>query len=231
MDGLLLVDKPAGWTSHDVVAKLRHIIGIRRIGHAGTLDPFATGLLLLGIGKGTKALHELSSKNKAYRAHLTLGVTSSTFDPEGVLTITDPPPHPCTREDIEQALETFRGGYEQRAPLFSAKKRDGMPLYRLARQGAAEETMRPVKRVLIAELTIERYTWPHLELFIRCGTGTYIRSFGDDLGHNLGVGAYVSALQRTEIDSFSLKEALSWEPIPTKENVQQALLPLPTDPR
>ncbi len=230
MDGLLLVDKPAGWTSHDIVAKLRGITKTHRIGHAGTLDPFATGLLLIGIGTGTKSLHELTGADKTYLAEITLGVTSTTFDPEGVLTPLEPPPTPCSQTEIEMALNQFRGGYDQRAPLFSAKKRQGVPLYQLARQGVATEEMRPSKYVTISELTLQAYRWPRLALLIRCGSGTYIRSLGDDLGRALQVGAYVSALKRTIIGSFSLNQAISFDPIPPLSEVERALLPLGENP-
>ncbi|MCC6563595.1 tRNA pseudouridine(55) synthase TruB, partial [Candidatus Uhrbacteria bacterium] len=155
MNGLLLVDKPAGWTSHDVVAKLRGILKIRAIGHAGTLDPFATGLLVLGIGKGTKALTGLVGVDKEYEAVIRFGATSDTFDKEGIVTpsgrgaINRAP----TMEEVETALDQFRGGYEQLAPLHSAKKIAGKKLYDLARAGKATEEMRPKKQVKIDEIT------------------------------------------------------------------------------
>ncbi len=227
MDGLLLVDKPVEWTSHDVVAKLRGILKEHRIGHAGTLDPFATGLLLLGIGKGTKALHVLTGAHKTYLATITLGATSTTFDPEGEITPTPSPLVP-SKEALEAALDTFRGGYAQKAPLFSAKKRAGTPLYELARKGTATEEMRPVKDVLIDKIEVRSFQWPLLELEIACGSGTYIRSLGDDLGRALGVGAYVSTLRRTHIGPYAITQAISFDPIPSKELVQAALLPLPS---
>lgn len=227
MDGLLLIDKPVDWTSHDVVAKLRGILKERRIGHAGTLDPFATGLLLLGIGKGTKALHTLTGAHKTYLATITLGATSTTFDPEGDITQT-PSPIPPSRETLEKALDTFRGGYAQRAPLFSAKKRAGTPLYTLARKGLATEEMRPVKDVLIDKIEVRSFEWPLVELEISCGSGTYIRSLGDDLGHVLGVGAYVSTLRRTHIGPYDIGRAVSFDPIPSPELIQGAILPLPS---
>lgn len=232
MNGLLLVDKPAGWTSHDIVGKLRSITRIRRIGHAGTLDPFATGLLVIGIGTGTKSLEKLTGLNKTYVAELTLGATSTTFDPEGVITPLQglPSEIPLPSIAVEKALDYFRGGYEQRAPLFSAKKRGGVALYKLARQGKATEEMRPVKHVKIEELTIQSYIWPHLRLQIRCGSGTYIRSLGDDLGRVLRTGAYVSALRRTKIGAFTVAQALSWQPPPSLEKIRSALLSLGNGP-
>lgn len=209
---LLFIDKPAGWTSHDVVAKLRGVLKIRKIGHAGTLDPFATGLLILGVGPGTKQLTALVGLDKTYETTLKLGATSTTFDPEGKITETALDPlHIPSLSDIEQALDLFRGGYEQRAPLHSAKKRAGKKLYELARAGQATEDMRPVKHIRIDELTVIGYAWPELRLRVSCSSGTYIRSLGDDIGRALGVGAYVQQLRRTRIGNFELSLASSLE--------------------
>lgn len=209
---LLLIDKPAGWTSHDVVAKVRGILKLKAVGHAGTLDPFATGLLILGIGPGTKQLTSLVGLDKVYETTLTLGATSTTFDPEGEITTTvDHEPSTLNREVIEQVLNQFRGGYLQKAPLYSAKKLGGQKLYDLARKGQATEEMRPTKDVKIAELTILDYTWPTLRLRVHCGSGTYIRSLGDDIGRALGVGAYVTQLRRTRIGEFRVENAKTLE--------------------
>ncbi len=206
---LLLIDKPAGWTSHDVVAKVRGTLKIRAVGHAGTLDPFATGLLILGIGPGTKQLTALVGLDKTYETTLVLGTTSTTFDPEGELTkVVDSEPSNLTREAIDQALNQFRGGYSQKAPIYSAKKLAGQKLYDLARAGKATEEMRPVKDVTISELTILDHTWPELRLRVHCGSGTYIRSLGDDIGRALGTGAYVSQLRRTKIGAFRIEDAV-----------------------
>lgn len=207
---LLLIDKPAGWTSHDVVAKIRGLKKTRAVGHAGTLDPFATGLLILGIGPGTKELTDLVGLDKTYETTLTLGATSTTFDPEGdIIQAVDASftGSTITLETIEDVLNQFRGGYAQKAPLHSAKKRAGKKLYELARAGTATEDMRPIKEVRIDEITILAYTWPELHLRIHCGSGTYIRSLGDDIGRALQVGAYVSQLRRTSIGSFDIKNA------------------------
>ncbi len=209
MDGLLLIDKPVGWTSHDVVAKLRGILKIKRIGHAGTLDPFATGLLVIGIGKGTKALTDLVGVDKEYEATVRLGATSDTFDVEGVITdrrgaINRAP----TEQEIESALEKFRGGYEQLAPLHSAKKIGGKKLYELARKGKATEEMRPKKQVTISEIRVTKYEWPDLNILVRCGSGTYIRSLADDIGRELGTGGYCLELRRTKVGTFDVKDAI-----------------------
>lgn len=205
---ILLIDKPAGWTSHDVVAKMRGILKIKAIGHAGTLDPFATGLLILGVGGGTKKLTALVGLDKTYEAKLILGATSTTFDPEGEISSNiQHATHNISLKEIENILNQFRGGYEQKAPLHSAKKRQGKKLYELARSGQATEDMRPIKFVKIDEITILRYAWPELELRIHCGSGTYIRSLGDDIGRALGVGAYVKELRRTKIGEYDIKDA------------------------
>jgi tRNA pseudouridine55 synthase len=214
MDGLLLIDKPAGWTSHDVVAKLRGILKIRAIGHAGTLDPFATGLLVLGVGKGTKRLTGLVGVDKEYLATVRLGATSDTFDKEGkILELdsrlrgNDTP----TRDEVEKALDKFRGGYDQLAPLHSAKKIGGKKLYDLARAGKATEEMRPMKHVKIDAIDIVEYNWPDLKIDVKCGSGTYIRSLADDIGRELGVGGYCVELRRTKVGDFDVKNAVMME--------------------
>ncbi len=231
MNGLLLIDKPAGWTSHDVVAKLRGILKIRAIGHAGTLDPFATGLLVLGIGKGTKALTALVGVDKEYEAVIRLGATSDTFDKEGVVMETVGARRALPlRDDIERAIEKFRGGYEQLAPLHSAKKINGQKLYDLARAGKATEEMRPRKQVIINELRITNYEWPDLAIHVKCGSGTYIRSLADDIGRELGVGGYCVELRRTKVGDFDVKQAISMDDL-TKETAESALIHLPVPAR
>jgi tRNA pseudouridine55 synthase len=207
MDGqLLLIDKPAGMTSHDVVDRVRRIFKTRRVGHAGTLDPFATGLLIVGIESATKQLTGLVGLDKTYEAVARLGATSDTFDPEGVITETPNASQP-TLEEIEKALDAFRGGYEQLAPLHSAKKIGGKKLYDLARAGTATEEMRPKKQVTISELTVLKYEWPELHLRVCSSSGTYIRSLADDIGRKLGVGAYLTGLRRTRIGDFKIEDA------------------------
>lgn len=227
LSGLLLVDKPASWTSHDIVAKMRGVLGIKRIGHAGTLDPFATGLVILGIYKGTKHLERIMHETKDYETTIKLGATSSTFDIEGEIienVITRPP----TTEDIEKALDLFRGGYEQRAPLFSAKHVNGKRLYDLAREGKATEEMRPSKFVKIESIDVLAYTYPELALKITCGSGTYIRSIADDLGRALGIGGYCLTLRRTRIGPYQAKDGIA--PTADKITAIAAILPLPETP-
>ena len=216
MDHILLIDKPAGITSHDVVDRVRRVFGTRQVGHAGTLDPFATGLLIIGVGAATKRLSEYVGMDKTYEATARLGATSSTFDPEGTITEfveahgnapEGVPPYAPTRSDIERAFDKFRGGYEQKAPLHSAKKIGGKKLYELARKGLATEEQRPSKRVTISSLVISNYSFPLLSFTVTCSSGTYIRSLADDIGRELGCGAYLTELRRTAIGSYKIEDA------------------------
>ncbi len=207
-DALLLIDKAADWTSHDVVNRVRKIFNTRRVGHAGTLDPFATGLLILGVGTATKELTALVGLDKTYEATAILGATTTTFDTEGEVIPTDMTGKtPPTIEDIERAFDQFRGSYTQLAPIFSAKKIKGKKLYDLARAGKATEEMRPSKLVQIKELTIINYSWPVLHFRVNCSSGTYIRSLADDIGRALGCGAYLTALRRLKIGEYDVKDA------------------------
>lgn len=207
-DGLLLIDKPSGPTSHDIVDQVRRALGIRAVGHAGTLDPFASGLLILGVGKGTKALTALVGCDKTYEIEAHLGRSTDTFDREGVDTGKSFEDEPPTLEQVEAALTLFRGVIEQKAPLYSAIKRQGKKLYELARAGTATEEMRPTRTVTIHELTLLEYTWPTLTLRARVSSGTYIRSLVDDIGRTLHTGAFVQELRRTKIGEFDVRKAI-----------------------
>ncbi len=203
---LLLVDKPAGITSHDVVDAARRIFKIRKIGHAGTLDPFATGLLILGIGPGTKKLTELVGLDKTYLATARLGATSTTDDPEGEITEALNP-EPLTLNAVEEALKKYRGTFEQTSPLYSAKKIKGQKMYELARKGLGETVELPKKMVTISGLKVLEYSWPFLTLEVSCSSGTYIRALARDIGRDLGCGAYLTALRRTRIGEFKIEDA------------------------
>jgi len=226
MDRILLIDKPAGMTSHDVVDRVRKVFSTRRVGHAGTLDPFATGLLIVGVGDATKRLSGYVGLDKTYEATARLGATSTTYDPEGTITVVPRTSYlvpvikdevPSTeyevpaRSDVERVLDRFRGGHDQKAPLHSAKKISGKKLYELARRGKATEEMRPTKHVEITELTVTDYTWPFLSFRVRCSSGTYIRSLADDIGRELGCGAYLTALRRTAIGPHRIEHAKKLE--------------------
>ncbi len=208
-NGLLFVDKPSGPTSHDIVDQARRLLGTRRIGHAGTLDPFASGLLILGVNNGTKALTNLVGLEKTYEIEATLGYRTDTFDREGQ-PIGEPfAGHAPSREDVDIVLAGFRGTVEQKAPLFSAIKRQGKKLYELARAGVATEDMRPTRTVTIFSLELLDYTWPTLKLRAHVSSGTYVRSLVDDIGAALGTGAFVQELRRTHVGSYDVLEAIS----------------------
>jgi tRNA pseudouridine55 synthase len=204
--GFILINKPAGITSHDVVDKLREITKIKKIGHAGTLDPFATGLLILGIGREfTKKLSVFQKKNKEYIAILKLGAESDTFDKEGKIVEKKVEKIP-ERKEIEEVLKSFFGEIEQIPPAFSAKKIKGKKLYELARKGIKVEP-KPQK-VKIYEISILEYNFPYLKIKVKCSSGTYIRSLANDIGKKLGCGAYVEDLMRTKIGEFSIENAV-----------------------
>lgn len=207
MDGFLLIDKPAGITSHDVVDAVRKVTKTRRVGHAGTLDPFATGLLVIGIGKATKELGGLTGQDKTYEAVARLGAVSTTDDIEG--DITERPAPAPSYDDINRAFDVYRGGYVQKAPIYSAKKVKGKKLYELARKGKIEGVEIPSKQVTIHALQITKYDWPFLAFHTRCGSGTYIRALARDIGETLGTGAYLTELRRTTIGDLNVKDALS----------------------
>ncbi|MBU2566413.1 tRNA pseudouridine(55) synthase TruB [Patescibacteria group bacterium] len=207
---LLLVDKPVDFTSHDVVNVIRKKFNTRRVGHGGTLDPFATGLLIIGIGRATKKLTEIVGLDKTYEATAMLGATSDTYDLTGEIIVHRSFSIP-RQDDIEKALENFRGTIEQKAPAYSAKKVGGKKLYELARAGENVEHLRPTKKVDITELKITSYEYPILKFYVTCSSGTYIRSLANDIGDQLGCGAYLTDLRRTRIGEFTIEQAKKLE--------------------
>jgi tRNA pseudouridine55 synthase len=225
MDGILLVDKPAGWTSFDVVAKVRSIIKVEtgqriKIGHTGTLDPAATGLLILVLGKYTKRAGEFSKLDKVYEAELTLGATSTTGDIEGDITpkSTQKPPKAL----VEASLSTFLGEISQTPPQYSAIKIDGQRAYKAARAGKTVE-IEP-RMVKIYEIGGVKYAYPKLNFTVKVSSGTYIRSLAEDIGQKLGTGAYLSALRRTQVGNFKLENALKIDgltPLKIEEDLQK----------
>jgi tRNA pseudouridine55 synthase len=222
MDGVLIIDKPAGMTSHDVVARVRKMIGERRIGHTGTLDPFATGVLVLLIGRATRIAQFLSSAEKEYEAVIRLGYATDTGDVTGARV---EPPHAKAQspqnfplEQIESAIATLRGGIEQLPPMYSAKKIAGRKLYELARRG--QEVERQPVRVKIHEFELLKSDESFLScddgsLDIRvrvvCSAGTYIRTLAEDLGRKLGIGAHLVELHRTRAGQFQIDAAMTLE--------------------
>ena len=215
-DGILLIDKPAGWTSFDVVAKIRGQIrrslaeqGIKptkrqlRVGHAGTLDPFATGLLIILVGDATKKATEFLKLDKVYEAEIVLGKESTTGDPEGEITeISDVIP---TTKDVQTALKQFVGEIHQRPPIFSAIKVNGQRAYKLARDGKEVEI--PERTVTVYSIELLDYTYPSLTIRTHVGSGTYIRSLAVDVGKMLGIGAYCKQLRRTKIAEWNIRDA------------------------
>lgn len=245
--GFLAVDKPQGWTSHDVVARLRRLVGQRSVGHAGTLDPMATGLLPLGLGQGTRLLeylglggrdgrgdlngpgspaepgdHALGGR-KRYEATLRLGAATDTYDAEGRVTETASWEH-VDPAAVEAALAEFTGKIEQRPPLYSAIKQGGEPLYRRARRGEQVEV--PVRRVTVYALALTGFAPPDLELTVDCGAGTYVRSLAHDLGMALDTRAHLSALRRTRVGALDVAQATPLTALAARDDVLARLLPL-----
>jgi len=211
---VLLIDKPKEWTSFDVVNKLRfsikHKLGIKKIkvGHAGTLDPMATGLLILCVGKYTKTIETLTGMDKTYSTTLKLGATTPSFDAESDEDATYPTEH-ITKELIAEKIKLFQGEIEQFPPMFSAIKIKGQKLYTLARKGITVE--RKARTLQINECKVTRFDSPEMDLFIDCSKGTYIRTIGHDLGQALDSGAYLTALRRHSIGEYSVEYAFSIE--------------------
>jgi tRNA pseudouridine55 synthase len=204
--GFLVVDKPVGWTSHDVVDAARRWLGTRRVGHLGTLDPLATGVLPLAVREATKLVPYMASAAKAYRATLRLGLETDTHDSEGKPVRAHAGPLP-DEASVRGALAGFAGEILQTPPMFSAIKRAGVPLYVLARRGESVE--RAPRRVTIERLALVRFDPPELEIELACSAGTYVRSLAHDLGRALGCGAVVAALRRTQSGPFVLSQAVS----------------------
>lgn len=207
-DGILLIDKPAGMSSFGVVARVRRVLtqaaGKKvKVGHTGTLDPFATGLMILVIGKECKNAGKYSKLDKIYEATIRLGQTSSTGDPEGEITdVSDKQP---TIEEIEKALDQFTGEITQRPPIFSAIKIAGQRAYKLAREGKEIEI--PERQVIIHSLELVDYSYPELKIRTHVSSGTYIRSLADDIGKTLGTGAYCTDLRRISISEWTINDA------------------------
>ncbi|MDO8512325.1 MAG: tRNA pseudouridine(55) synthase TruB [bacterium] len=214
MNGFLLVDKPGGFTSHDVVAVARRMLKIKKIGHAGTLDPMATGLLILGVGSATKKLGNIIGLPKTYTAEITLSATSTTDDREGVINelqmMNDELRIP-TNEEITMTIKKFIGEQQQVPPQFSAIKINGQCAYKKARQGETVE-LKP-RTITIYDIKLISYEYPLINIETGVSSGTYIRSLARDIGQTLKTGAYLSKLERTSIGEFKLNDAVILEEI------------------
>lgn len=221
--GILNIDKPAGMTSHDVVNRVRRTASTRRVGHAGTLDPLATGVLLVCVGRATRLVEYLVGQPKVYEAEIRLGQTTNTYDADGE--VVQERPLTFTPQDLQNALTHFLGEIEQVPPMYSAIKQDGQPLYKLARQG--KEVERKPRLVTIHELAVLSWNAPLLTVRVACSTGTYIRSLAHDLGEVLGCGGHITRLRRTAVGDFGVGTAVSLNDL-SPENIYSHLLPLDT---
>ncbi len=224
--GILLLDKPCGLTSNAALGRAKRLLGIKKAGHTGTLDPMATGLLVLCFGEATKVSGFLLDADKAYQAEATLGVTTDSEDADGQALENLPVPD-LDQSDIEKVLDRLRGPIEQIPPMHSALKHQGKRLYKLARQGETVE--RPPRRVTIHTLDLLDWRTPKLRLNVRCSKGTYIRSLVRDIGQLIGCGAHLSALRRTESAPFSLDLAVTLEALQRLSADEARALLLPPD--
>lgn len=205
LHGLLVVDKPPFLTSHDVVARIRRLTGIRRVGHAGTLDPFATGVVVVAVGRATRVLQYVENTDKRYVAHVVLGAETDSGDVDGVVIARETPDSWPTEEQIHNVVQNFIGEVEQVPPVYSAIKVGGQPLHRQVRAGKDVEA--PVRLVTIYAIEVLTYNPPDLVLAIHCGKGTYIRALARDIGAQLATHGYCHALRRTATGRFCLEQA------------------------
>ena len=205
-DGVLLVDKAAGMTSHDVVALVRRRLQIRKVGHCGTLDPLATGLLILTLGRGTKIQDLLMSEDKEYAGIIVLGVSTSSQDADGDIVETKPVPA-LDEPMVRAAFDRFRGDFYQMPPMVSAIKQGGVPLYKLARQGKTVE--REPRLVHVYRYSIDRIASPEIDFSVVCSKGFYVRTYANDIGEALGCGAHLKNLRRVKSGRFSVEGAIT----------------------
>lgn len=205
MNGIVVINKEPGYTSHDVVAKARGILKIKKIGHAGTLDPLATGVLILLVGKATKLSNQFMGFDKAYRSTMKLGMKTTSADIQGE-TIDEKEFSFVTQSALETVFKKFTGDIEQLPPMVSAVRHKGKKLYELARKGITVE--RKSRPVTIRELSVLEFNLPYVQFFMDCSKGTYVRQLVDDVGDELGCGACISQIERTKVGSFTLDQAV-----------------------
>ncbi|MEM7673770.1 MAG: tRNA pseudouridine(55) synthase TruB [Verrucomicrobiota bacterium] len=224
-EGVLLIDKPQGITSHDVVDRVRRTFGMKQVGHAGTLDPMATGLVIILVGKATKISQFLMSLDKVYTGEVTLGISTDSYDADGEVTAENELPE-LSQEGLLEAMNTFKGDQYQTPPMFSAKKIKGVPLYKMARKGKTVE--REPRFIRISEFELTSFTMPKFTFRLACSKGTYVRSVAHDIGEKLACGAHLSALRRTEIERFKIKEAVTLDALAEMDNIsrRRALIPI-----
>jgi tRNA pseudouridine55 synthase len=224
-DGVLLIDKPAGMTSHDVVDRVRRHFGFKKVGHCGTLDPAATGLLILVLERATKLQDRLMSDDKAYEGAMILGVSTDSQDADGAI-IAEKPVPPLTAEDIEEVLAKFRGDIQQIPPMVSAVKYRGTPLYKLARKGKTVE--REPRLIHIYDLRVLGLELPRITFRVACTKGTYVRTICSDVGDLLGCGAHLHELRRTRSGKFDVNEAHQLQAVValTREELKPLIIPI-----
>src|SRR6266481_3498940 len=208
LDGALLIDKPAGPTSHDVVDAIRRHFGIKKVGHCGTLDPNATGLLIIVLGRGTKLSERLMSDDKVYEGAMKFGESTDSYDAQGELVSSLPVP-PLSLDELNTTAAQFLGDLMQMPPMVSAVKKDGVPLYKLARKGL--EVKREPRLIHIYKFLFTEYREPLGDFHVACTKGTYVRSLAHDLGQKLGCGAHLANLRRTASGKFDIARALPFE--------------------
>src|SRR5580704_7877418 len=214
LDGVLLVDKAPGMTSHDVVAMVRRKLNTKKVGHCGTLDPLATGLLLIVLGRGTKIQDLLMCEDKEYAGTMTLGATTDSQDADGQIVETKPVPE-FSREQIDAAFAKFHGDFYQMPPMVSAIKKEGVPLYKLARQGKVVE--REPRFVHVFAHQINAVRLPEIDFRVVCSKGFYVRTYAFDIGNELGCGAHLKTLRRTKSGRFDLQRSVTVDDLQTKE--------------
>ncbi len=226
LDGVLAVDKAPGMTSHDVVAITRRALQTKKVGHCGTLDPLATGLLLITVGRGTKIQDLLMSEDKEYVGTMRLGQVTSSQDAQGEVLETRDVPE-LSGEEIEAAFNEFRGDFYQTPPMVSAIKKDGVPLYKLARQGKTVE--REPRFVHVYGYSLDAIRVPEIDFTVRCSKGFYVRTYAHDIGQKLGCGAHLQALRRTKSGKFSVEGAVTVEELKSLpfEELSRRILSLP----
>jgi tRNA pseudouridine55 synthase len=224
-EGFLLIDKAGGWTSHDVVAKCRGILGERRVGHAGTLDPMATGLLVLGVGRATRLIRYVQEGVKTYVARVAFGIATDTLDADGAILSREP--MSFDRDELDAVATRFVGSISQIPPMVSAVRVGGRRLYELAREGIeVERAPRPVEIHSIEVLEFAPGPYPEIEISVTCGSGTYIRTLADDLARALGGRAHLTALRRTTIGNRTVDAATTVEDLDSLEDPATQLLPM-----
>ena len=223
MHGVLVIDKAAGPTSHDVVAAVRKLLREKKVGHTGTLDPAATGVLPLVVGKATKVARYLTGSDKTYRATVRLGINTDTLDSEG--TVLRERPVEATEAQVREVITSFVGPIEQLPPMYSAKKIDGKRLYELARKGV--EIEREPKAVTVHGITIETVALPDITIEVHCSAGTYLRVLAEDIGEKLGCGGYLFELRRTAAGPFNIDEAITLDEVADNpEGARDRILPI-----